>query len=108
MPFDSRSGHPEQRRGVQPPTLQDILAARARVYAHMRPSPLLKHPLLDEWIGRPTWIKHENHNPTGSFKVRGGLNLVAQLSEEEKQRKRRKRLSLILDFLGFGEGSSKP
>jgi threonine dehydratase len=71
---------------MQPPTLQDILAARARVYAHMRPSPLLKHPLLDEWIGRPTWIKHENHNPTGSFKVRGGLNLVAQLSEEEKQR----------------------
>jgi threonine dehydratase len=71
---------------MQPPTLQDILAARARVYAHMRPSPLLKHPLLDQWIGRPTWIKHENHNPTGSFKVRGGLNLVAQLSEEEKQR----------------------
>ena len=69
-----------------PPSYQDILAARARVYAHMRPSSLLKHPLLDEWIGRSTWIKHENHNPTGSFKVRGGLNLVAQLSDEEKQR----------------------
>jgi len=71
---------------MNPPTFQDILAARARVYAHMRPSPLLRHPLLDEWIGRPTWIKHENHNPTGSFKVRGGLNLIAQLSEEEKKR----------------------
>ena len=71
---------------MEPPSYPDILAARARVYAHMRPSPLLKHPLLDEWIGRSTWIKHENHNPTGSFKVRGGLNLVAQMSDEEKQR----------------------
>jgi threonine dehydratase len=52
----------------------------------MRPSPLLSHPLLDEWIGRSTWIKHENHNPTGSFKIRGGLNLVAQMSAEEKRR----------------------
>jgi threonine dehydratase len=52
----------------------------------MRRSPLLKHPLLDEWIGRSTWVKHENHNPTGSFKIRGGLNLAAQMSDEEKRR----------------------
>ncbi len=68
------------------PTYHDVLAARPRVYAHMRPSPLLKHPLLDEWVGRSTWIKHENHNPTGSFKIRGGLNLVAQMSDDEKRR----------------------
>ena len=68
------------------PTYEDVLAARPRVYAHMRPSPLLKHPLLDEWIGRSTWVKHENHNPTGSFKIRGGLNLAAQMSDEEKRR----------------------
>ena len=42
--------------------------------------------MLDEWIGRSTWVKHENHNPTGSFKVRGGLNLVAQMSDQEKAR----------------------
>jgi threonine dehydratase len=70
---------------MQPPTYEEVLAARARVYAHMRPSPLMRHPLLDEWIGCSTWVKHENHNPTGSFKVRGGLNLVAQLTAEEKQ-----------------------
>ena len=52
----------------------------------MKPSPLIRHPLLDEWIGRSTWVKHENHNPTGSFKVRGGLNLVAQMSDQEKAR----------------------
>ena len=66
---------------MEPPTLEDIQAAKARVYAHMRPSPLLHHPLLDQWIGCRVWVKHENHNPTGSFKVRGGLNLVAQLED---------------------------
>jgi threonine dehydratase len=68
------------------PTYDDVLAAQPHVYAHMRRSPLLKHPLLDEWIGRSTWVKHENHNPTGSFKIRGGLNLAAQMSDEEKRR----------------------
>jgi threonine dehydratase len=70
---------------MEPPTLQDVLAARARVYAHMRPSPLLHHPLLDEWVGCRVLVKHENHNPTGAFKIRGGLNLVGQLSDQERQ-----------------------
>ena len=67
------------------PTLDDVQAARSRVYAHMRPSPLLHHPLLDAWVGCKVWVKHENHNPTGSFKVRGGLNLVAQLDLSERR-----------------------
>jgi threonine dehydratase len=71
---------------MNPPTFEDVAAARERVYAHMRPSPLLNHPLLDEWVGCRVWVKHENHNPTGSFKIRGGLNLVAQLSADERQR----------------------
>jgi threonine dehydratase len=68
------------------PTFEDVLAAKPRVYAHMRPSPLLRHPLLDEWVGCRVWIKHENHNPTGAFKIRGGLNLVAQLDEHDRRR----------------------
>ena len=68
------------------PSLQDLEAARPRVYAHLRPTPLLRHPLLDEWLGCQAWIKHENHNPTGAFKIRGGLNLVAQLTEDERRR----------------------
>ncbi len=70
---------------MEPPTLQDVLAAKARVYAHMRASPLLHHPLLDEWVGCRVLVKHENHNPTGAFKIRGGLNLVGQLSDRERQ-----------------------
>ena len=68
------------------PSLHDVEDARARVYAHLRPTPLLRHPLLEEWLGCRVWVKHENHNPTGSFKIRGGLNLVAQLTGEERRR----------------------
>jgi threonine dehydratase len=56
------------------------------VYAAVQPTPLLNHPRLDEWIGARAWIKHENHLPTGAFKIRGGLNLIAQLTDEERRR----------------------
>lgn len=71
---------------MQPPTLQDLYAARPRVYAALRPTPLLKHALLDEALGLDIHVKHENHNPTCAFKVRGGLNLVAQLSADDRRR----------------------
>jgi threonine dehydratase len=66
------------------PRLCDIYAARPRVYRVVRPTPLLKHPLLDRELGLEIHVKHENHNPTGAFKVRGGLNLIASLSAEER------------------------
>jgi threonine dehydratase len=68
------------------PTFQDVLDARARVYAVIQPTPLLQHPLLSEWIGCDTRVKHENHLPTGAFKLRGGLNLVGQLTPDERRR----------------------
>jgi threonine dehydratase len=46
----------------------------------------MRHPLLDAESGLDLLVKHENHNPTGSFKVRGGLNLVGQLSQDERRR----------------------
>jgi threonine dehydratase len=69
-----------------PLTLDDIRAARAHVYAAMAPSPLLRHPRLADHLGADVYVKHENHNPTGAFKVRGGLNLVARLGSEDRQR----------------------
>ena len=68
------------------PNLQHVSAAGSRVYRVMHPSPLLKHPLLDEALGLDVWVKHENHNPTGSFKIRGGLNLIGQLSSDDRKR----------------------
>jgi threonine dehydratase len=67
------------------PTLIDIYAARERVYRWMTPSPLLQHALLSRESGLDILVKHENHNPTGAFKVRGGLNLVATLSAAERR-----------------------
>src|SRR4029077_3269260 len=68
------------------PTLQDVLDARARVYAAIQRTALLRHPLLDEWLGCTAWVKHENHNPTGSLKIRGGPKLISQLSPDGRRR----------------------
>ena len=46
----------------------------------------MRHPLLTAETGLDIYVKHENHNPTGAFKVRGGLNLVASLSADERAR----------------------
>jgi threonine dehydratase len=66
-------------------TLDDVRSARDVVYRTLRPTALLKHPLLDAETGLDIHVKHENHNPTGAFKVRGGLNLVGRLSPEERR-----------------------
>ena len=71
---------------VQPPTLHDIYAARRRICDVIRPTPLLRHALLATETGLDLWVKHENHNPTGAFKVRGGLNLVRTLAADERGR----------------------
>jgi threonine dehydratase len=68
------------------PDVDDVRAAQPRVYQVMQPSAMLRHPLLDEWLGCQSWVKHENHNPTGAFKIRGGLNLLAQLSLDDRRR----------------------
>ena len=71
---------------LTPPSLADLEAARPRVYAHLRATPLMRHPLLGQWLGCDAWVKHENHQPTGAFKIRGGVNLVAQLTPDERKR----------------------
>jgi threonine dehydratase len=68
------------------PTLNDVYVARERIAPHLARTPLLKHPLLDQATGLSIWVKHENHNPTCAFKVRGGLNLVGALTLEERAR----------------------
>jgi threonine dehydratase len=70
---------------MQAPTLKDVYAARPRVYGVLKPTPLMRHPLLAAETGLDIYVKHENHNPTGAFKIRGGLNLVGSLSAEERR-----------------------
>jgi threonine dehydratase len=67
------------------PTLKDVYDARPRVYRLVRPTPLMHHPLLARETGLDIRVKHENHNPTGAFKLRGGLNLIASLPDHERR-----------------------
>jgi threonine dehydratase len=50
----------------------------------MPPTPQHAWPLLAQRAGCDVWVKHENHTPTGAFKVRGGLNLIAQLVARDR------------------------
>jgi len=62
------------------------LAAQLRIGPYLRPTALHRYPALDQLVGTETWVKHENHQPICAFKVRGGINLISQLSEDERRR----------------------
>jgi threonine dehydratase len=66
-------------------SLQDVLAARRIVSRTLRPTPLLQHAVLNAETGLDIYVKHENHNPTSAFKVRGGLNLIGSLTAAERR-----------------------
>jgi threonine dehydratase len=68
------------------PTLADVLDAARQIRPYLSPTPLRRYPALDRVVGAEVFVKHENHNPTGAFKVRGGINLVSRLSEDERAR----------------------
>jgi threonine dehydratase len=68
------------------PTLADVFEARRRIRPYLRRTPIYKYESLSDLVGTDIWVKHENHQPIGAFKVRGGINLVSQLTEEERRR----------------------
>lgn len=71
---------------MQTPTLLDVLRAKQNIAPHLPRTPLFKYPALDLATGLNLYVKHENYQPIGAFKVRGGINLVSQLSDDEKER----------------------
>jgi len=68
------------------PTFQDVLHARRTIAPYLHPTPLYFYQGLSDLLDARTWVKHENHQPVGAFKVRGGIHLIAHLSDEEKAR----------------------
>jgi threonine dehydratase len=68
------------------PDLADVLAACQRIAPYLRATALYRYPALDVMTGAQLWVKHENHQPVGAFKVRGGVNLVSQLGADERHR----------------------
>jgi len=57
-------------------SIDELEAACRLVYRHMKPTPQYAWPLLSERAGATVWVKHENHTPTGAFKVRGGITFI--------------------------------
>ena len=67
------------------PAFADVLAARKHVYRYLQRTPLLAYAGLSERIGAKVYVKHENHHAVGAFKVRGGVNLAAHLTDAERK-----------------------
>ncbi|MGP8253695.1 MAG: threonine dehydratase [Terracidiphilus sp.] len=64
------------------PTRDEIRSARALVYRFMPPTPQYTWPLLNQRLGAEAWVKHENHTPTGAFKIRGALIYLSWLKDQ--------------------------
>jgi threonine dehydratase len=66
------------------PQLRDVLDARRVIAPFLDRTPVRPYPPLGDLVGAEIIVKHENHLPTGAFKVRGGINLVARLGPEQR------------------------
>ena len=68
------------------PNLADVFRARAVIRQYLKPTPLLRVPVLSQRLGFEVLVKAESLNPTGAFKVRGGLFYMSQLSSAARER----------------------
>jgi len=71
-----------------PISIDDARAARERIASRLTPTPLRQYPQLSAAVPfiADLWVKHENHQPTGSFKIRNGLSLMTAISADERKR----------------------
>jgi threonine dehydratase len=77
-----------EKPGAWPITLEDVLRARRRIRDYLRPTPLRRYASLDEAVGNgiSVFVKHENHNPTNSFKVRNALSTMTAMPDDARTR----------------------
>jgi threonine dehydratase len=64
-----------------PISIAEALKARKYVYQYLTPTALIRYENLSSLLNAEIFVKHENHNPTGSFKIRGGINLMHHLKD---------------------------
>ncbi len=67
------------------PNFQDVLLAKRQIRPYLSRTPLHSYPAINTLLGTEAYIKHENYQPVGAFKVRGGINLISQLSPQERE-----------------------
>lgn len=66
--------------------IEDIELARRRLAGVVKPTPLMRSATLDRMLGAEVFLKPENLQKTGSFKIRGAYNRIAALAPEEAAR----------------------
>jgi threonine dehydratase len=64
-------------------SLNELEDAARFVSSRMSPTPHYAWPQLQRWLGCKVWVKHENHTPTGSFKVRGAFTFIDWLKRTQ-------------------------
>ncbi|HEY3202746.1 MAG TPA: threonine/serine dehydratase [Thermoanaerobaculia bacterium] len=71
-----------------PISFADVLTAERGIRAHVSPTPLRRYAPLNAAVGGgiEVWVKHENQNPTNSFKIRNALSVMARLPAEDRRR----------------------
>ena len=71
-----------------PVSFDDVTAARRRLESYLTPTALREYPKLSDLAGEGIHVlaKHENHQPTNSFKIRNGLSFMTALDEDERRR----------------------
>lgn len=71
-----------------PISIDDVRAARERISPYLAPTPFREYPRLAELAGAGmrVFVKHENHQPTNSFKIRNGLSFMTTLDPEQRRR----------------------
>ncbi|MBU2646266.1 pyridoxal-phosphate dependent enzyme [bacterium] len=69
-----------QRLKQIPISITETIRARTIVRKFLKPTSLIRYQALSEHFAADVYIKHENHNPTGTFKIRGGVNLMHHLA----------------------------
>ena len=74
------------RTAVNIPTLRDIYQARTTIAPYIARTPLTYSAGLSAALDAEVYLKHEEHLPLGAFKARGGINLLANMSEQERAR----------------------
>ena len=72
--------------GIRLPTMVDVARAREVIADYLTPTPMLATPALDALLGCQAFLKCENLQPVGAFKVRGGLFLMSDLAPEDRAR----------------------
>jgi threonine dehydratase len=66
-------------------TIDELELAAEIVHATLPATPQIRWPMLCERTGADVWVKHENHTPTGAFKIRGALLYIAKLQREHPE-----------------------